>query len=112
MLLDRRHFAGQVDAALRNVDVMLIPAQPIASPSVQQMATLGQVAEQLAGLLAYTAPFDMSGHPSLTLPAAYTAKGLPVAIRFIANRYDEMAVCRAGRAFQDATNWHRRHPGL
>lgn len=112
MQLDRRHFAGLVDAALRNVDVMLIPAQPIASPSVQQMATLGQVPEQLAALLRYTAPFDMSGHPSLTLPASYTAKGLPVAIQFIANRYDEMAICRAGRAFQEATNWHRRHPAL
>jgi amidase len=76
------------------------------------MTTLGQVPEQLAALLRYTAPFDMSGHPSLTVPASFTAKGLPVAVQFIGKLFDESAICRAGRAFQFATNWHRKHPAI
>jgi len=112
MLLRRADFRGRVVAALSSVDVMLIPAQPMASPTVIQMATLGQVPEQLSALLRYTAPFDMSGHPSLTVPASFTAKGLPVAVQFVGKLFDESAICRAGRAFQYATNWHRKHPAL
>ncbi len=76
-------FAGRVQRALAPVDVMLIPAQPIAAPTVARMATLGQVPAELAALIRYTAPFDMSGHPTMTLPAAFTAKGLPVAVQFV-----------------------------
>lgn len=112
MLLRRADFRGKVVAALSSVDVMLIPAQPIASPTVHQMATLGQVPEQLSALLRYTAPFDMSGHPTLTVPASFTAKGLPVAVQFVGKLFDEPAICRAGRAFQFATNWHRKHPAI
>lgn len=112
ILLRRAEFRGRVIAALSSVDVMLIPAQPFASPTVNQMATLGQVPEQLAAMLRYTAPFDLSGHPTLTLPAGFTAKGLPVAIQFVGNLFDETAICRAGRAFQYATHWHRKHPSL
>lgn len=112
ILLRRADFRGRVIAALENVDVMLIPAQPIASPTVHQMTTLGQVPEQLAALLRYTAPFDMSGHPTLTVPANFTAKGLPVAVQFVGKLFDELAICRAGRAFQANTRWHLRHPNL
>ena len=112
ILLRRADFRGRVIAALSSVDVMLIPAQPFASPTVNQMATLGQVPEQLAALLRYTAPFDLSGHPTLTVPANFTAKGLPVAVQFVGNLFDESAICRAGRAFQFATQWHRKHPAI
>jgi amidase len=75
ILLRRRDFAGRVVAALDALDAMLLPAQPIAAPTVARMATLGQVPGQLAALTRFTAPFDMSGHPTLTLPVAFTTQG-------------------------------------
>jgi amidase len=77
ILLRRRDFAGRVGAALAPVDAMLIPAQPIAAPTVARMTTLGQVPAELAALIRYTAPFDMSGNPTVTLPAAFTAASAP-----------------------------------
>jgi amidase len=74
------------------------------------MATLGQVPEQLAALVRYTAPFDMSGHPTITLPAGFTVSGLPVAVQLVAGHLREDLLVRAGRAFQRQTDWHRRHP--
>jgi amidase len=112
ILLRRRAFTGRVHAALAPVDAMLIPAQPIAAPTVARMATLGQVPAELAALIRYTAPFDLSGHPALTVPAGFTVKGLPVAVQLIGRHLGEAAICRAGRAFQRATDWHRRHPKL
>jgi amidase len=110
--LRRRVFTGLVHRALEPVDVMLVPAQPFAAPTVARMATLGQVPSELAALIRYTAPFSLSGHPTLTLPAAFTAKGLPVAVQFVGKHLGEVEICRAGRAFQRVTDWHRRHPRL
>jgi amidase len=110
ILLRRRAFAGRVHHALDAVDAMLVPAQPFAAPTVARMDTLGQDPAELAALIRYTAPFDMSGHPTLTVPAGFTAAGLPVAVQFVGKHLGEREVCRAGRAYQRATQWHRRHP--
>ena len=112
ILLRRREFAGRVQRTLDAVDVMLIPAIPFTVPTVQCMATLGQVPAELAALIRFTAPFSMSGNPTLTVPAGFTTKGLPVAVQFVGQRLGEPAICRAGRAFQRATDWHRRHPRM
>jgi amidase len=112
ILLRRRVFTGRVHQALEPVDVMLIPAIPFTVPTVARMATLGQVQSELAALIRYTAPLSMSGHPTLTLPAGFTAKGLPVAVQFVGKHLGEVEICRAGRAFQRATDWHRKHPRL
>ena len=92
ILLRRRDFAGRVLAALGPVDAMLIPAQPFAAPTVARMATLGQVPAQLAALIRYTAPFDMSGNPTLTLPVAFTGAGLPIAAQFVGKPLGEAVI--------------------
>ena len=110
ILQRRRQFGGRVQRTLDPVDVMLIPAIPFTVPTTQRMAMLGQVPAELAALIRFTAPFSMSGNPTLTVPAGFTAKGLPVAVQFVGQHLGEAAICRAGRAFQRATDWHRRHP--
>jgi amidase len=110
ILLRRAEFTGRVHALFAQVDLMLIPGQPFAAPTVATMATLGQVPEQLAALVRYTAPFDMSGHPTMTLPAGFTREGLPVAVQLVAAHLREDHLVRAGCAFQRETDWHRRHP--
>jgi|KBSMisStaDraftv2_1062788.scaffolds.fasta_scaffold62334_2 amidase len=110
ILLRRRDFAGRVGAALDAIDAMLVPTQPIAAPTVHRMATLGRVPGELAALTRFTAPFDMSGNPALTLPVAFTAAGLPIGAQFVGRPLGEPAIIRVGRAFQRATDWHRRHP--
>ncbi len=112
ILLHRAEFTGRVHAVFADVDLMLIPGQPFASPTVATMATLGQVPGQLAALVRYTAPFDMSGHPTITLPAGFTPGGLPVAVQLVAGHLREDLLVRAGRAFQRETDWHRRHPAV
>ena len=107
----RRAFAGRVTAFFEEVDLLLVPAQPMASPTLAQMASLGTDPEGFARLVRFTAPFDMSGHPTITLPAGFTAAGLPVAVQLAGARLQEALLVRAGRAFQETTDWHRRHPG-
>jgi amidase len=70
------------------------------------------VPAELAALIRYTAPFSMSGHPSITVPARFTGKGLPIGAQFIGRHLGEASIVRVARAFQRVTDWHRRHPRL
>jgi amidase len=47
--------------------------------------------------------------PAMSVPAGFTADGLPVGLEFVAAPYDEMTVFRLGYAFEQAT-LHRRAP--
>ncbi|MEO8309942.1 MAG: amidase [Caldimonas sp.] len=110
ILLRRRDFSGRVGAALDAVDAMLLPAQTIAAPTLERMTMLGRDPAEFAALTRYSAPFDMSGHPALTLPVDFTTTGLPVGAQFIGRHLGEAAILRVGRAFQRVTDFHRRHP--
>jgi amidase len=60
----------------------------------------------------FTSPFNMSGHPTLTLPGGKTEDGLPVGFQIVGRHMDEALVLRAGYAFQQVTAWHRRRPSI
>jgi amidase len=111
--LRRRAFTGRVHALFQQIDLLLVPAQPMASPTMAQMQTLGTDPDGFARLVRFTAPFNMSGHPAITLPAGYTATaGTPVAVQLVAGHLQEGLLVRAGMAFQRVTDWHRRRPAV
>ncbi|NQV20285.1 MAG: Asp-tRNA(Asn)/Glu-tRNA(Gln) amidotransferase GatCAB subunit A, partial [Rhodospirillales bacterium] len=90
----------------------LIPTQPFASPTVKQMASLGVSGDSntLAMLLRFTAPFDYTGSPTITLPSGFTKAGTPVAFQLAGRHLEEDVLLRAGHAYQQATDWHTMHP--
>lgn len=110
--LRRMEFSGRLRTLLKQVDLLLTPIQPFAAPTLQEINGLGPSPEALARLLRFTAPFNMAGVPTLTLPAGFTENGHPVAVQFIARDLGEQMLVRAGRALQKQTHWHRQHPRL
>jgi amidase len=61
-------------------------------------------------LLRFTAPFDMSGSPTITMPCGFNAKGLPVGFQLVGPHLSEALLLRAGHAYQQATPWHTMPP--
>ncbi len=112
IVLRRRAFSGRVAALFEGIDLLLIPTTAAASPTNAQMATLATDAELLSALLRYTCPFDMTGSPTITLPGGFTTHGTPIAFQFVARNFEEDMLVRAGWHYQQATDWHRRHPAL
>jgi amidase len=112
IVLHRTAFAGRVAALFQAIDLLLIPTTGTASPTNEQMAGLAEDAELLSGLVRYTCPFDMTGSPTITLPGGFTAQGTPIAFQFVARHFEEDLLVRAGWHYQQATDWHRRHPPL
>lgn len=58
----------------------------------------------------YTYPFNLSGHPAITLPAGLTAGGLPVGIQIVGRRFDDRAVLAIAREFESARPWAQIRP--
>ncbi len=56
----------------------------------------------------FTAPWDMNRAPTLTLPNGWS-QGLPTALQLVGRPGGEATLCRAGYAFQQATDFVR-HP--
>ena len=112
IVLRREAFRGLVRAVFEKVDLLAVPAQTFAAPTLAKMATLGENPELIAGLLRFSCPFDMTGSPSITLPGGFTESGGPVAFQFIGRHFDEARLVAAGDAYQRVTDWHRRHPPL
>ncbi|UYN94189.1 MAG: amidase [Enhydrobacter sp.] len=106
----RARVKGEIDRMLAEVDLLLVPAMGVAAPSLAAMKAAGRTPQTVAGRLRYTAPFDLSGHPTLTLPGGMTADGVPVGFQIVGRAFDEATILAAGHAFQQASDWHTRHP--
>ena len=61
--------------------------------------------EVALNLLGNTAPFDVSGHPAISVPCGM-AGGLPIGLMIIGKRYDEATVLRVAEAFEQSGDWH------
>lgn len=112
VLLRRMAFRGRMSALFKKIDLLLAPVHPFAPLSLKTMGSMGLQPKLIARLQAYTAPFDMTGQPTLTLPGGFSAEGLPIAFQMMTADLGEATLIRAGIAFQRATDWHYRHPAL
>jgi amidase len=106
--LGRARLAGELNRLMATVDLLLMPVMGIATLSIASAAS--RTPDGVATRLRYTAPFDMSGHPTLTLPGGFTAHGMPVGFQIVGRAFDEAAILAAGHAYQSATDWHLRRP--
>lgn len=107
---ERQRFSGAVANLMRDIDLLLVPAMNRAALSWAAIEAAGRDPAEIAGRLRYTAPFDMSGSPTITLPGGFTAAGLPIGFQLVGRHFDEALVLRAGHAYQGATDWHTRRP--
>ncbi len=60
----------------------------------------------------FTLSANMAGIPGISVPAGFSAKGLPVGIQMMARRFDEMALLRAGFGFERALDLKTSFPIL
>jgi amidase len=110
ILLRRQALRGRIASLFESVDLFLMPVHPFPPLTLAMIKTLGEQPELIARLQEFTCPFNMTGHPTLTLPGGFSTSGLPIAFQLVADQLDEAMLIRAGAAFQRVTSWHRRHP--
>jgi len=88
------------DDALGNVDLLLMPTLPLKAtllppPNASREEYVARALEMIAN----TSPFDVTGHPAITVPVGMSA-GLPVGMMLIGRHWEDATVLRAADAFQ------------
>jgi Asp-tRNA(Asn)/Glu-tRNA(Gln) amidotransferase A subunit family amidase len=53
---------------------------------------------------------NLSGHPLVVVPNGFSENGTPTSITFVGRLFDEEKLIAAVKAFQDATDHHKKHP--
>ena len=94
---------------LLEVDVVVMPT--MARPAeTMEVAAANPVADR--DCPSFARQFNQAGLPSLSLPNGFSSEGLPLSLMISGRPFDEATVLRAGHAYQQATDWHRRHPNV
>jgi amidase len=100
-----RRLKDEYDRVLASYDLLLMPTTPMkATPIPPPDAPLALRIQRAFELLPNTAPFDVTGHPSMSIPCGMS-EGLPVGLMLTGRRYEEGTIYRAAGAFEKAGDW-------
>jgi aspartyl-tRNA(Asn)/glutamyl-tRNA(Gln) amidotransferase subunit A len=110
----RRALTEAVLRIMATVDLLVTPTTPTAATPIDEDVTTGDEADPalLAALIYFTAPFDLTGMPAISLPCGFTRRGLPVGLQLAAGPWQEIALLRAAHAYERSTEWHRFLPSV
>jgi amidase len=89
---------------------LLIPVWPTPIPSAAEWVEMAQ--RDIAELLRYAGPFNLTGMPALTMNGGFDRRGVPIGFQLVGKHLSEGLLLRVGHAFQSITDWHTRHPPL
>jgi aspartyl-tRNA(Asn)/glutamyl-tRNA(Gln) amidotransferase subunit A len=98
----------ELEAVFQHVDVLVTPTTS-ALPTRSDGTTS---AESLVLFARNTRPFSMPGLPAISVPAGFSANGLPIGLQVIAPPFHEAQMLRVAHAFENATSWHERLPDI
>jgi amidase len=101
----RRALRAAYDAALAEHDLLVMPTIPFRATEIPSAGCSREEYVTLAlNMVGNTCPFDVSGHPAMTVPCA-KVDDLPVGLMLVGRRFDEATVLRGAAAFEGLGDW-------
>ena len=109
----RERIRAAVRDRMREIDLLVLPTTPmVATPLESTTLEVSQGEQDLGALIRLTGPFDVTGQPALSIPCGFSAAGLPIGLQIVGRELEDGTVLRAGHAYQERTDWHRRRPAV
>jgi amidase len=106
----RETFAAQFDPLFDQMDLLLCPTMPTTAPMMDAQGNA--IIQEGYVRTRYTYVFNFSRNPTISLPCGFDSNGLPVSLQLVGRHFEEDLLCRAGHAYEQATEWHTRKPSL
>ena len=109
----RRLLVNEFAEIFKKVDVLVCPSNPGVAQKLGHAADdplFGYIVDQLH------IPSSLAGLPAIAFPCGFSpalddsSKELPVGLQAIGPQWGEQKVFNLAYAFQQATNWHKKHP--
>jgi amidase len=101
----RRRVKEAYDEKFKTCDLLLMPTLPNVATKLPDADT--SVADYWTlslGMLGNTAPFDVSGHPAMSIPCGM-AEGLPIGMMLVGQDYGESTIYQAAAEFESDGDW-------
>lgn len=102
----RRQLRAAYDAVLQDHDVIAMPTIPFRATPFPEGKTREDIMSVALNMVGNTCPFDVSGHPSITVPCGMHEQ-LPVGLMFCGRAFDEVTVLRAAAGFEKLGDWKK-----
>jgi len=99
----KREFA----AALRQVDFFVTPTMTQPAPAFE-----GYDPNDTIRGRSFTAPFNVTGLPAISVPCGFTQAGLPVGMQIAGKAFDEPGVIQAAYTYQQHARWYEQRPNI
>ena len=96
-------------SVFRECDALLSPTSPTAAFKIGEKS-----ADPLAMYLTdiYTISVNLAGLPGISIPCGFTAGGLPIGLQIIGRPFEEAGLLAIAQAYEQAHDWHAKHPIL
>ncbi len=95
--MERRAFKASLQQIFSTVDIILCPSMPLYAPPKEGSVEMDEAEQSLADTLKFTAPYDYSGNPTLSLPWRPGSRKLPLGIQLVGRNFEEGLLLRLGR---------------
>lgn len=119
MLAALRSMRSRVGEAIQPFDILLTPTMPtVALPhgtgtcTTNPTVSAKEYIEANEALYAYLGIFNVTGHPSVSLPLAQSHSGLPIGLQIVGRFGDEATLVRIARDLEEARPWTHRRPSV
>jgi aspartyl-tRNA(Asn)/glutamyl-tRNA(Gln) amidotransferase subunit A len=89
-------------------DFLIVPSTPIAAPTIAGHDAV----EQAGRLTRFTAPFNLTGLPAISIPCGFTSEGLPIGLQIVSRAWADAKVLNVAYAYEQTTEWHKQRPQI
>jgi amidase len=106
----REGFATRFQTLFETIDVFACASMP---ESALPAGAIPDDVNALLGpnpLLNFTAPYNLSRNPTLSMPCGKAGIGAPPSLQLVGRLLGEATLIQAGAAFERATEWHEQRP--
>jgi aspartyl-tRNA(Asn)/glutamyl-tRNA(Gln) amidotransferase subunit A len=117
-LLDRTQLFRKVQGWFDHYDVIVTPTLArTAIPIEERLFEPVEIEGVKTGTVRqswypYTHPFNLTGHPAMTLPCGFHSDGLPVGLQLVGRRSEDARLLRVAALFEQARPWSGRRPQI
>ena len=99
----RREFAQ----VMKTVDFLVTPTMTQPAPAFEGYDPASTVRGK-----SFTAPFNVTGLPAISIPCGFTESGLPIGMQIAGKPFDEPGVIQAAYTYQQQAGWHELRPPI
>ena len=94
-----------------HADLVITPAAGAEAPMLAEVTDRGLLQSfRMSNAMAWTSPWNTIDQPAASVPAGWSAHGLPLAVQLCARRGDEVTLLRVAAQLEQARPWRQRRP--